>query len=684
MLRRTTSLLPLLAALAWLIGCSNDQSLGPEEQQSFNAGEPAQQNLIRDQYIVVFNDNVASPVQLANGLAVAHGLQLRHTYRHAFKGFSAVFPAQAAAALRRNPNVRFVEQNAYGYVDTHERLRAQLLVDFPSAVSDATAARVKPPLQPPINLHHTAVTDITIDLLWEDQNTDETGWEVWRSVTGSNGTFKIHEEVRGPPGPEGSYTDEEFGRGLTPAMEYCYQVRAYKMKRRGRHYSSFSNTHCATTLGAPPPPPPPPPAPPAPTNLTATTVDHQRISLAWDDVTGEDEYIIERCEGTGAGCVNFTEIDRVGTNLTAYNDINLNSETEYCYQVTASNTGGASPPSNSDCDTTDAAPPLPPPPAGCSDNGAHDDLTDPGLWGIVKVRANQNPKWLGIVGNGPLCAMTPTFYGIDTGVDSDHPDLNVAQVKCFLAGSPGCTGEDDHGHGTHTAGTAAAIDGGPAGGVVGVAPGTQIVGFKVCDATGLCPYDDIIAAVDEVTARKNANPNQAMVANMSLGGGWSDALDMAVRRSVNAGVVYALSAGNGLFNGCVFPNDAQNTSPARVGDDRIVGNNGSKGDTRPVNGVITTTSSNSSDNDVNCNYGNPVTVAAPGTGIKSTWLNGGYNTIGGTSMAAPHTAGAAILYLQDHPSATPTEVEQAILNLLDPWTTDELPNAGGRLNVSGL
>ena len=103
-----------------------------------------------------------------------------------------------------------------------------------------------------------------------------------------------------------------------------------------------------------------------------------------------------------------------------------------------------------------------------------------------------------------------------------------------------------------------------------------------------------------------------------------------------------------------------------------------------MNGVITTTSSNPTDNDVDCNYGNPVTVAAPGEGIKSTWLNGGYNTISGTSMAAPHTAGAAILYLQDHPSDTPSQVEQAIINLLDPWTTNDLPNAGGRLNVSGL
>ncbi|MGD8869821.1 MAG: S8 family serine peptidase, partial [Gemmatimonadales bacterium] len=179
-------------------------------------------------------------------------------------------------------------------------------------------------------------------------------------------------------------------------------------------------------------------------------------------------------------------------------------------------------------------------------------------------------------------------------------------------------------------------------------------------------------------------PDQLMVANMSLGGDPSDALDTAVRRSVNAGVVYTISAGNGLLGFCFLPNDAQNHSPAGVGDDYINAADGSDGDTRRVNGVITVTSSDRNDQDVNCNYGNPVTVAAPGEGITSTWLNGGYNTISGTSMAAPHVAGAVILYLQNHPDALPAQVEQAILNLLEAWTTNDQPNADGRLNVEEL
>jgi subtilisin family serine protease len=274
------------------------------------------------------------------------------------------------------------------------------------------------------------------------------------------------------------------------------------------------------------------------------------------------------------------------------------------------------------------------------------------------------------------------FFGLDSGVDSDHPDLNVQEILGFIAADPGDDGEDGHGHGTHTAGTVAAIDGN--GGAVGIAPGTQVFGFKVCDDTGSCAIDDIIAGVDEVTARKNANPGQPMVANMSLGGGANTANDTAVRRSVNAGVVFSLSAGNGSLGACVFPADAQFSSPARTGDDLINATDGSDGDTAQINGIITTTSSTATDNDANCNFGDPVTVAAPGDQIFSTWLNGGTATISGTSMAAPHVAGAAVLYLHDNPTATPTDVEQAIVNDLDPWSPDDLPNASGRLDVEGL
>jgi subtilisin family serine protease len=158
-------------------------------------------------------------------------------------------------------------------------------------------------------------------------------------------------------------------------------------------------------------------------------------------------------------------------------------------------------------------------------------------------------------------------------------------------------------------------------------------------------------------------------------------VDGALRESANTGVIFSVAAGNGILGMCLFPADAQTSTPARVGDDDINASNGSDGDTRRVNGVITTTSSIPSDSDANCNYGNPVTIAAPGVDIYSTGLNGGYTIKSGTSMAAPHVAGAIALYLQDYPDATPEQVEQWLVDRLDPFSSSLQPNALGRLNV---
>ncbi|UCF21510.1 MAG: S8 family serine peptidase [Gemmatimonadota bacterium] len=662
--------LVLVMAAAWLVSCGEDETLEPTRPEVVApSADVAQDDFVPGQYIVVFKNNVADPVRLAAQLVDQHGLSLRHTYQHTIKGFSAKMPDGAVAALQRNPNVLFIEQNKYWYVDTHERLAT------PALLASAAVAKGKPapdPFNPPSNLVATTTGTSTIGLTWQDNTNDETGFEIERSL-GPSGPFT---NIAGVGTDVTSYGDN----GLAENTEYCYRVRAFKPKKRNSNtYSDYSNIACATTDGTPP-------APPSgdPSNLTATTVDHQRIDLGWTDGSNnEDGFSIERC--TGSGCTNFAEIATVGANVTSYVNTGLQALTTYRYQVRAF-TGPASSRLYSgytnvaEATTTKA----PPPPPGCNDNGAHDDLGDPGLYGITKTKANQNGHWLGVRGNDPAnCGMRAEFFGLDTGVDSDHPDLNVVEIQCFLAGTPSCTGEDGHGHGTHTAGTAAAVDGGPANGVVGMAPGAKIHGYKVCTDGGSCPNDDIIAGIDAVTAYKNAQPGLAMVANMSLGGGISNAIDTAVRRSVNAGVTYTLSAGNGVLGACIFPADAQGSSPARVGDDDINASDGSNGDTKLVNGAITTTSSNQNDTDVNCNYGNPVSVAAPGSGIKSTWLNGGYNTISGTSMAAPHSAGAAILVLQGG-TQSPTAVEQQIVNDLDPWTTNDLPNADGRLDARCL
>ena len=516
------------------------------------------------------------------------------------------------------------------------------------------------PLGAPTNLTATSPDDSTVDLTWTDNATEEAGFEVQRSTTGIGGTYSPIAILRGANTT--SYTDNS----VVAQTEYCYMVRA------GRGPGDFGDFSAATCITPGELPPTDPPA--APTGLVATAVSDQRIDLDWtDNADDEDGFEVERATGTGG---TFTLIDTVGANVTSYASTALAAVTEYCYRARAFNSVGDSAYTLETCATTEAEPP----PGVCTDTGNHDDI---GLdWGLTQVKAHLNPKWQSAEDPDAGCALEPWFFGLDSGVDSDHPDLNVVEIMGFIAADPTDDGEDGNGHGTHTAGTAAAIDGN--GGAVGIAPGAAVYGFKVCGDSGTCAGDDILAGIDEVTARKNANPGQAMVANMSLGGGANDLTDTAVRRSINAGVTYTLSAGNGVFGSCLFPADSANNSPARVGDDAINAADGSDGDTQLINGAITVTSSTQTDNDANCNFGNPVSVAAPGVSIFSTWLNGGTATISGTSMAAPHVAGAAILYLHDNQSATPTEVEQAIVNELDPWTTDDLPNADGRLDVETL
>ncbi|MBN2638455.1 MAG: S8 family serine peptidase [Bacteroidales bacterium] len=207
---------------------------------------------------------------------------------------------------------------------------------------------------------------------------------------------------------------------------------------------------------------------------------------------------------------------------------------------------------------------------------------------------------------------------IDTGIDLDHPDLNVDVADGYLA--PGIRSrngfDDDNGHGSHCAGIVGAIDNEI--GVVGVAAGVQVVPVKVLDRRGSGAYSSIIAGIDYVAA--NATPGDA--ANLSLGGGAYDPIDQAVQALGEAGIFVAMAAGNET-------DDANNHSPARA------------------NGINLYTVSAMDQNDVFAyfsNYGNPpVDYCAPGVSIYSTYKDAGYATLSGTSMASPHVCGLLLI-----------------------------------------
>ena len=224
-----------------------------------------------------------------------------------------------------------------------------------------------------------------------------------------------------------------------------------------------------------------------------------------------------------------------------------------------------------------------------------------------------------------------TAYIIDTGIHFSHSEFGGRAASGFDAVDGG-SADDCNGHGTHVAGTVG-------GSTYGVAKSVALVAVRVLGCTGSGSTSGVIAGVDWVTAN-HASP---AVANMSLGGGASTALDTAVDNSIKAGVSYAIAAGNGNPGGRA--QDACKSSPARVA------------------AAMTISAADKTDTKASwANYGSCVDWFAPGVGITSAWYTSATatNTISGTSMATPHTAGVAAQYLQSNPSATPQQVRDAL------------------------
>lgn len=224
-----------------------------------------------------------------------------------------------------------------------------------------------------------------------------------------------------------------------------------------------------------------------------------------------------------------------------------------------------------------------------------------------------------------------TAYIIDTGIETSHSEFGGrASIGVDVIGD-GRNGIDCNGHGTHVSGTVG-------GSTYGVAKGVTLVGVRVLDCAGSGSWSGVIAGIDWVVGNHGTGP---AVSNLSLGGGASASVDDAVKRMIADGVASAVAAGNGNQGGRQA--DACKYSPARVPEAMTIGATDS-------NDTKTSWS----------NYGNCVDWFAPGLGIKSAWLNNGTNTISGTSMATPHTAGVAALYLQTNPGATPQQVRDAL------------------------
>ena len=276
------------------------------------------------------------------------------------------------------------------------------------------------------------------------------------------------------------------------------------------------------------------------------------------------------------------------------------------------------------------------------------DATQTGAtWGLDRIDQRARPVDGSFTYTGTGSGVKA--YIIDTGLRFAHNEFGGRAIRGtdtvtsggllgIIGGGSGSTnGEDCHGHGTHVGGTVG-------GATYGVAKQVTLVAVRVLDCSGSGATSGVIAGVDWVTGNHQAG--QPAVANMSLGGGASTALDTAVQNSINDGISYGLAAGNG--NQLGMAENACNTSPARV----------------PAGMTIGATDANDAKASFS-NYGNCVDWFAPGVNITSSWYtnNTATNTISGTSMATPHVVGVAAQYLGVNTTASPAQVRDSLYNL---------------------
>jgi subtilisin family serine protease len=297
----------------------------------------------------------------------------------------------------------------------------------------------------------------------------------------------------------------------------------------------------------------------------------------------------------------------------------LTNGVAYTFSVTATNSIGTSSASVASAPVTPTAASTPEAPTT--------------VWGLDRIDQRALP--LNNQFSRAYTGSGVTAYIIDTGVLSTHTEFGGRVLSGFTSISDSNGTEDCNGHGTHVAGTVG-------GSNYGVAPGVAIVPVRVLDCSGSGSTSGVIAGIDWVIANHVAGT--PAVANMSLGGGRSSALDIAVRSAVADGVVFVVAAGNSTANAC-------QSSPAG----------------EPL--AITVGSTTSADARSSfSNYGSCVDVFAPGSSITSAWYTSttASNTISGTSMASPHVAGVVALGLEIAPNSSVAQISDWITSTATP------------------
>ena len=353
---------------------------------------------------------------------------------------------------------------------------------------------------------------------------------------------------------------------------------------------------------------PDPTAPSAPRNVRGSAGD-QLVTLYWEAPLDNGSRIVTTYTATSSpGSKTCTSTGALTCTVRG-----LTNGVAYTFSVTATNAIGTSTASTASDPVTPAAASTPEAPTT--------------LWGLDRIDQRALP--LNNQFSRAYTGSGVTAYIIDTGVLSTHTEFGGRVLSGFSSVSDSNGTEDCNGHGTHVAGTVG-------GSNYGVAPGVAIVPVRVLDCSGSGSTSAVIAGIDWVIANHVAGT--PAVANMSLGGGRSSALDIAVQSAVADGVVFVVAAGNSTANAC-------QSSPA--GEPLAI-----------TVGATTSADARSSFS----NYGSCVDVFAPGSSITSAWYTSttASNTISGTSMASPHVAGVAALGLEIAPNSSVAQISEWI------------------------